>query len=221
MDTTITDNPEGEENTTQDSLPTAEGGAISKQTTQPIQTETDITEDNEQTQTSQQAHNTMQHDDNKPYGVPGEIALDMIEEKSLKKQEDKELFHTLVTKVSQDDFANIHIKTRRAFQDVTGSMASTKTVYENYLQAKSRLPLLSKVLMEDILPPHAHTWHIRNALAFKAAIGYLKKEHKTITGLTDEKTLHRLILSQARIHENIYRSGGMPHPLHSYRMPQH
>ena len=51
MDTTITD-LEGEENTTQDSLPTAEGGAISKQTTQPIQAETDTTEDNEQTHSS-------------------------------------------------------------------------------------------------------------------------------------------------------------------------
>ena len=152
MDTTITD-PDGEENTTQDSLPTAEGGAISKQTTQPLQTSTGTTEDNEQQQPqTKQAHNTMQHENDNPYGVPGEIALDMIEEQALKKQEDKELFHTPVIKVSQDEFTNIHNKTRRAFQDVTGNMASTKTVYDNYLQAKSRLPMLTKVLMEDILP---------------------------------------------------------------------
>ena len=176
MDTTITDNPEGEENTAQDPPPTAEGGAIAKQPIQPVQVDTDIIEDNEQTQTSQQAQNTMQDDTNTPHGVPGEIALDMIEEQSLKKQEDKELFHALVIKVYQDDFVNIHIKTRRAFQDATGSMTSTDTVSENYMQAKARLPPLSKILMEDILPPHAYTWRIRNALAFKAAIGHLKKK---------------------------------------------
>ena len=87
-------------------------------------------------------------------------------------------------------------------------MASTRAVYDNYLQAKSRLPLLAKIMMEDILPPHAHTWHIRNALAFKAAILYLKKDRVVITGPTDEKTLHRLIISQARLHENMYRTGG-------------
>ena len=135
MDTTITDNPEGAENTAQDPVPTAEGGAIAKQPIQPVQVDTDIIEDNEQTQTAQQAQNNtaqqaqniIQDDMNTPHGVPGEIALDMIEEQALKKQEDKELFHALVTKVSQDDFVNIHIKTRRALQDATGSMTSTKT----------------------------------------------------------------------------------------------
>ena len=211
MDTTITtDNPEGAENTAQDPEPTAEGGAIAKQPIQPVQVDTDINEDNEQTQTAQPAQNIIRDDMDTPQGVPGEIALDMIEEQNLKKQEDRELFHAPVIKVSQDDFVNIHIKTRRALQDVTGSMTNTKTVQDSYMQAKARLPLLSKVLMEDILPPHAYTWHVRNALAFKAAIGYLKKDNKTITGATDERTLHRLILSQARMHENMYKTGGMP-----------
>ena len=176
MDTTITDPDGEEENTTQDSLPTAEGGAIAKQATQPIQPIGTVEEDDEQQQSqTQQAHNTMQHENDNPLnGVPGEVALDMIEEQALKKQEDKELFHTPVTKVTQEEFTNMHNKTRRSFQDVTGNMASTRAVYDNYLQAKSRLPLLSKVLMEDILPPHAYTWHVRNALAFKAAILYLK-----------------------------------------------
>ena len=103
MDTTITTDPDGEEeNTTQDSPLTAEGGAIAKQATQPIQTIGTIEEGDEQQQAqqTQQAHNTAQHEDNISLsGVPGEIALDMIEEQALKKQEDKELFHTPVTKV--------------------------------------------------------------------------------------------------------------------------
>ena len=133
MDTTITDNPEGAENTAQDPVPTAEGGAIAKQPIQPVQVDTDITEDNEQIQTAQQAQNIIQDDMDTPQGVPGEIALDIIEEQTLKKQEDKELFHAFVTKVSQDDFVNVHIKTRRALQDATGSMTSTKTVLDNYM----------------------------------------------------------------------------------------
>ena len=200
MDTTITTDPDGEEETTtQDSPPTveggataqqatlsAEGGAIAKQAIQPIQTVDPIEESDEQQQAqqTQQAHNTAQHEDNHIAlnGVPGDLALDMIEEQALKKQEDKELFHTPVTRVTQEEFTSMHNKTRRSFQDVTGNMASTRAVYDNYLQAKSRLPLLAKVLMEDILPPHAYTWHVRNALAFKAAIVYLKKDRVVITG---------------------------------------
>ena len=213
MDTT---NPEEEETTTQDPLLTEEGGAISKQTAQTLQATTGTTEDDEQQQPQAHANNpvdessisTRQHENDDPYGVPGEIALDMIEEQTLKKQEDRDLFHTPVIKVSQDEFASIHNKTRRSFQEATRNMASTKTICDNYLQAKSRLPMASKIMMEDILPPHAHTWHIRNALAFKAAISHLKKEQMPVTGPTDEKTLYRLVMSQARLRDNLYRSGG-------------
>ena len=122
MDTTITTDPDGEEETTiQDSPLTAEGGAtaqhatlsaeggaIAKQSLQPIQS-TDPTEEGDEQQQAkqtQQAHNTAQHEDNNIAlnGVPGDIALDMIEEQVLKKQEDKELFHTPVTRVTQEEF---------------------------------------------------------------------------------------------------------------------
>ena len=164
MDTTITTDPDGEEETTTQDSPltveggataqqatlSAEGGAIAKQTIQPIQTIDPTEEGNEQ----QQTHNAAQHEDSNITlnGVPGDIALDMIEEQALKKQEDKELFHTPVTRVTQEEFTSMHNKTRRSFQDVTGNMASTRAVYDNYLQAKSRLPLLAKIMMEDILP---------------------------------------------------------------------
>ena len=172
--------------TAQHATLSAEGGAIAKQPLQPIQI-IDPTEegDEQQAKQTQQTHNNAQREDSNITlnGVPGDIALDMIEEQALKKQEDKELFHTPVTRVTQEEFTSIHHKTRRSFQDVTGNMASTRAVYDNYLQAKSRLPLLAKIMMEDILPPHAYTWHVRNALAFRAAILYLKKDRVVITCL--------------------------------------
>ena len=57
-----------------------------------------------------------------------------------------------------------------------------------------------KIIMEDILPTHGHKWNVRTALAFKAAVLHLKKEHLPVTGPTNEKTLYRLIASQARLH---------------------
>ena len=54
MDTTITTDPDGEEeNTTQDSPLMAEGGAIAKQAIQPIQTIGPIEEGDEQQQAQQ------------------------------------------------------------------------------------------------------------------------------------------------------------------------
>ena len=218
MDTT---NPE-EENanaTAQAPLLTAEGGAVSKQTPQNPQAMTGTIEKDEQ-QIQTQAINPIDESsvfarkpgNDDPYGVPGELALEYIEEQALPKQEDKELFHTPVTSVTQDEFVSIHNKTRRAYQDITGNMMSTKTVIDNYTIAKGNPPTRTKILMEDLLPAQGHKWHIRSALAFKAALIHFKKEHMPITGPTDEKT-YRLIVSQARLHENMTRTTSAPHTM--------
>ena len=117
MDTT---NPEEENaNATAQAPPlTTEGGAVSKQTPQNQQAMTDTIEEDEQ-QTQTQVINPIddssvfarKYGNDDPYGVPGELALEYIEEQALPKQEDKELFHTPVTAVAQDEFVNIHNKT--------------------------------------------------------------------------------------------------------------
>ena len=70
--------------------------------------------------------------------------------------------------------------------------------------------------MKDILPTYGHKWNVRSALAFKAAVLHLKKEHLPVTGPTDEKTLYRHLVSQARLQEALLNTGqgnpGTPHP---------
>ena len=191
MDTT---NPEENINTsTQAPLLTAEGRAVSKQITQEdqqIRNDTSQEDEQPQPQNVNPVGKNNPNDD-EPYRVPGEIALEQIEEENLPKQEDKKLFHTPVTAVTQDDFISIHTKTRRAYHDVTRHMTNTKTVINNYyITARGDPPTKTKILMEDLLPAHGHKWHIRSALAFKAAVLHLKKEHMPVTGPTDEKTLY-------------------------------
>ena len=145
MDTT-----EPEENanaTTRPPLLTADGGAVAKQTQQANSQTQQNTDDIHQQEQSQIADPVEEHhmpledaNNDDLYRMPGEIALERIEEDNLPKQEDRELFHTPVTAITQDEFVSIQNKTRRAYQDITRYMTSTKTVIRKYNTVKGDPP---------------------------------------------------------------------------------
>ena len=90
------------------------------------------------------------------YNVPGNIILQQVEDQALTTAEEKDHFNTTTKHLSQEQFAHLCDKTRRAFGQLVQYMANTRDVIADYkaLQDQDRD---TKILALELIPTHAHT----------------------------------------------------------------